>query len=149
VASAGASGVRLSCTREELEAMRPFRDVEFLPYSPEFGDLGAALAMPYYGLPPMETPVFVDTVPAGEVEIRRGDRVRAADGGAGQVEGLVVDGEGRISHVVLQEGHLWGRREVAIPASAVERIDEEGVHVRLTKDEIGALPQIGARPPGA
>ncbi len=149
VAAADASGVRLACTLAELAALPPFREIEFLPYSPEFGDLGAALAMPYYGLPPMETPVFVDDVPAGGVEIRRHDPVRASDGGVGKVEGLVVDAAGAITHVLLQEGHLWGRREVAIPVSAVERIDEEGVRVRLTKDEIGALPEVGARPPGA
>lgn len=148
VSSTGASGVTLGCTLEQFGALPPFRDIEFIPYSPEFGDLGAALAMPYYGLPPTDTPVLVDDVPAGEVEIRRHDDVRAADGGIGRVEGLVVDARGAITHVLLQEGHLWGRREVAIPVSAVERIDEEGVHVRLTKDEIGALAEIGARAPG-
>ena len=131
VASADASGVTLNCTREEFRALPAFRDVEFMPYSPEFGDLGAALAMPYYGLPPVDTPVFVDAVPAGQVEIRRHDHVQASDGGIGRVEGLVVGPGGAITHVLLQEGHLWGRREVAIPVSAVERIDHEGVHVRL------------------
>lgn len=149
VASADGSGVTLSCTLEELAALPAFRDVEFIPYSPEFGDLGAALAVPYYGLPPTDMPVLVDDVPAGEVEIRRHDPVQATDGGIGRVEGLVVSAEGAITHVLLQEGHLWGRREVAIPVSAVERIDVEGVHVRMSKDEIGDLPEVGARPPGA
>ena len=148
VEAADASGVRLRCTRDDLAAMPPFRDVEFVPYSPEFGDLGATLATPYYGLPPMETPVFVDRVPAGGVEIRRGDHVHASDGRIGRVEGLVVDAGGAITHVLLQEGHLWGRKEVAIPVSAVEGIDEEGVRVRLSKDEIAALPEVGARAPG-
>ena len=149
IGAADVSGVTLSCSLEEFGALPPFRDVEFIPYSPEFGDLGAALAMPYYGLPPTDTPVFVDVVPAGEVEIRRHEHVWASDGGIGHVEGLVIDATGAITHVLLQEGHLWGRREVAIPVSAVEGIDDEGVHVRLSKDEIGALPEIGARPPAA
>jgi len=58
------------------------------------------------------------------------------------VEGLVIDpSSGHVTHVLLQEGHLWGRKQVAIPAGAIERIDEE-IHVHLTKHEIEALPPI-------
>ena len=52
--------------------------------------------------------------------MRRGDPVHATDGDIGRVQGLVIDRRSRhVTHVLLQEGHLWGRREVAIPVSAV------------------------------
>src|SRR6202044_2746028 len=61
-----------------------------------------------------------DVVPDGEVQFRRGDRVHAVDGEIGRVGGFLADsGDDRITHVLLQEGHLWGRKEVAIPISAV------------------------------
>jgi hypothetical protein len=74
-----------------------------------------------------------------EVEIRRHEHVHATDGAIGRVEGLVVDEAGHIAHVLLQEGHPWGRKEVAIPLAFVERTDMHGIHVRLSKREIADL----------
>jgi len=146
VAAADASGVELRCSLDELARLPDFREVEFVPYLPDFGDLGAMFALPYYSLPEQERPVLVDRVPAGEVGIRRHEQVHAADGAIGQVEGLVVDGESHITHVLLQEGHLWGRKEVAIPIGSLEKIDAEGIHVQLSKSEIGDLPELGVNP---
>src|SRR4051794_35443491 len=82
-----------------------------------------------------------DRVPKGEVEIRRASAVTAADGAdLGRVDGFVVDGAGHISHVVLERGHLWGRREVTIPIGAVDRVENDVVVLRLAKDAVGALP---------
>jgi sporulation protein YlmC with PRC-barrel domain len=83
-----------------------------------------------------------DHVPAGEVEIRRGDHVRATDGSIGRVGGLIVDpGDHHVTHVLLDEGHLWGAKRVGIPISAVTRIDDE-VRVKLTKAEVRDLPPV-------
>ncbi len=106
-----------------------FHDVEFVPYMPDTGDAGTMLAWPYYGLNERETAVIVDRVPAGEIEIRRGDALHASDGGVGRVEGLVVAEDGHITHLVLEEGHLWHRKDVAVPVGSVERIDADGIHV--------------------
>lgn len=51
--------------------------------------------------------------------MRRGDYVHATDGDIGRVQSLVSDrGSRHVTHVLLQEGHLWGRKEVAIPVDA-------------------------------
>ena len=40
----------------------------------------------------------------------------------GKVEGLVIEPtHGHVTHVLLQEGHLWGRKEVAIPIGSVDQ----------------------------
>ena len=44
-----------------------------------------------------------------------------------------------MTHVLLQEGHLWGRKEVAIPISAVTEVDPE-IRLNLTKAQVGDLP---------
>jgi hypothetical protein len=41
--------------------------------------------------------------------------------------------------VLLQEGHLWGRKKVAIPISAVTGVDA-GIRLNLTKKQVGELP---------
>jgi sporulation protein YlmC with PRC-barrel domain len=68
--------------------------------------------------------------------------VHAADGQIGQVEGLVLNRrDGRVTHVLLQEGHLWGRKEVAIPVSAVTEV-ADGIRLGLTRHEVRDLPAV-------
>jgi hypothetical protein len=84
--------------------------------------------------------MYTDRVPAGEVDIQRGDAVHAKDGLIGAVQGLVIDpADNHVTHVILQEGHIWGRKQVAIPIGAATRVGAE-ISVDLTKDEIEALP---------
>jgi sporulation protein YlmC with PRC-barrel domain len=88
--------------------------------------------------------VTVDSVPFGEVEIRRELTVCATDGEIGQVRGLVVEPGGHyVTHVLLQEGHTWGRKEVAIPISAVTKIGTMIVHLSITKHQVENLPARG------
>jgi sporulation protein YlmC with PRC-barrel domain len=76
------------------------------------------------------------------VDVRRGEHVHATDGDIGRVQGLVIDPADRhVTHVLLQEGHLWGRKEVAIPISAVIGV-EAGIHLSITKQEVHDLPSV-------
>ena len=93
--------------------------------------------------------VTYDSVPLDEVEVGHGDRVHATDGEIGRVEGLVIDpGSHRVTHVLLQEGHLWGRKDVAIPIGAVTRVDI-GIRVDLSKQQVGDLPPVDIDYPAA
>jgi hypothetical protein len=86
--------------------------------------------------------VTYDKVPLGEVEVRRGAHVHATDGSIGRVRGPVIDPtDHHVTHVLLDEGHLWGKKEVAIPISAVTRADQ-GIQLSLTKNEIRDLPSV-------
>ncbi|MHB1498883.1 MAG: PRC-barrel domain-containing protein [Acidimicrobiales bacterium] len=83
-----------------------------------------------------------DRVPVGEVEVRRGDHVFATDGAIGRVRGLVVHpGDHCVTHVMLDEGHLWGQKRVVIPIGAVKDVND-GVRLNLTKDEVRDLPPV-------
>ena len=106
--------------------------------------------MPYYGMGPgIGVPVTVtyDTVPLDEVEVRRGEHVQATDGHIGKVQGLVIDlNSHRVTHVLLQEGHLWGRKDVAIPISAVTGVDD-GIRLNITKQQVQDLPPVDIHHP--
>jgi hypothetical protein len=92
-------------------------------------------------------PITYDRVPAGEVEVRRGDQVHATDGPIGKVQGLIVDPrDHHVTHVLLDEGHLWGKKTVAIPIGAVTGVDD-GVELNLTKDEVRDLPPVDLAEP--
>jgi hypothetical protein len=110
------------------------------------------LTLPYYsgagiggaGMGGGITPhaVTTDLIPAGEVQVRRGDHVHATDGAIGRVQGLEVDDrDHHVTHVLLQEGHLWGRKRVAIPIAAVTGVDD-GIRLRLTRHEVEGLPCV-------
>jgi hypothetical protein len=84
----------------------------------------------------------VARVPQLEVEVRRGQHVHATDGPIGQVRGLAVDpSDHHVTHVLLDEGHLWGKRTVAIPITAVADVGH-GVWLKLTKDQVSDLPPV-------
>ncbi len=89
-------------------------------------------------------PIVVnDVIPAGETDLRHGEHVHALDGEIGKVKGFLVDqGDQHVTHVLLQEGHLWGRKEVSIPISAVTSVND-GIRLNLTKKQVEDLPPDG------
>jgi hypothetical protein len=52
-----------------------------------------------------------------------------------------------VTHVLLQEGHLRGRREVAIPISAVAST-ATGIQLKITKQDVQDLPPVDIDHPG-
>jgi hypothetical protein len=83
-----------------------------------------------------------DTVPSGHTAVRGDQHVHSTDGEIGKIRAVTVDaGTGRPTHILLQEGHLWGKREVAIPWVTVTSLDG-GVHLSLTSEAIKELPPI-------
>ena len=153
--------IRLRCTLAEFARLDSAKETQFIPGSGRYSGYGPGQVFywPYYGMGmggrlagagaggmPAQagTPQIVtyDTVPLGEVEIRRGDRVHATDGDIGLVQGLVIDpGSHHVTHVLLQEGHLWGRKQVAIPISAVASTSD-GILLTITKQEVRDLPPV-------
>jgi sporulation protein YlmC with PRC-barrel domain len=81
-----------------------------------------------------------DAIPLGEVDVRRGEPVYATDGEIGKIQGLVVEpGSRHVTHVLLEEGHLWGRKEVAIPVSSVTRVGDI-IQLTIDKRQVQDLP---------
>ncbi|MDQ2894180.1 MAG: PRC-barrel domain-containing protein [Actinomycetota bacterium] len=147
--------IRLNCDAAQFRALEDSQDVEVLPASSSAWGYGTGQAQmwPYYGLGMGAggvgmglgggpQPVVIDRVPLGEVQVRRGDQVHATDGWIGSVQGLVIDPKDHhVTHVLLQEGHLWGRKQVAIPIRTTSRM-QSGIRVELTKDQVHHLPPV-------
>jgi sporulation protein YlmC with PRC-barrel domain len=144
---AQANRVDLKCTRAEFDRLKIAEATRFLPGSEGYPgyDPEQMLVWPFYG-GNTTVPVTEDTLPVGEVAVQRGEDVYASDGRIGQVDGLVVDSRNQhVTHVLLEEGHLFGRKEVAIPISAVKGVEEDGVRLSLSKREVEALPAVDFR----
>jgi sporulation protein YlmC with PRC-barrel domain len=83
-----------------------------------------------------------DTVPLGEVDVRRGEPVYATDDEIGKIQGLIIDsGSHHVTHVLLEEGHLWGRKEVAIPIGSVTRVGDI-IQLTIDKQQVQDLPPV-------
>jgi sporulation protein YlmC with PRC-barrel domain len=122
--------VQLRCSRADFESLQ----------GAAASDYGARSAVPGMHLTVWEYPVDAD-----EVRMRGGDPVYATDGEIGHVRGFLVDaGTYDISHVLLGEGHLSGKKEVAIPMSAITALGG-GIELLLTIDEVRELPPVGTQ----
>jgi sporulation protein YlmC with PRC-barrel domain len=148
VESADAKHVRLRCTVAQFEDLDDAEDVQFLPTDTDnLGYGGHSVLWPYWSLASPtrrehHDPMLTDRIPLGEVEVHRGDEVHAEDGWIGSVQGLVIDPADRhVTHVLLQEGHVWGRKQVAIPIGACSRVGEE-IRVKLSKQQVEELPPV-------
>ena len=163
--------IRLRCTKAEFDKLDPAEETRFIPGTSGYATYGPGEIgyWPYYGLSVgagldeggisgglsgigggiVSQTITTDSVPEGEVDVQRGDPVEATDGDIGRVQGLVIDrGTRHVTHVLLQEGHLWGRKEVAIPISAVTSTSA-GIRLRISKQEVADLPSVDVEPPGS
>lgn len=83
------------------------------------------------------------SIPVKEMAIGRGTRVEASDGYVGNVDEFVVNPEnGTITHMMMREGHLWGKKDVIIPLSAMGETREGTMFLNLDKHQIESLPTI-------
>ena len=150
--------IRLRCTLAEFQALRHSQEAESVRGLDPTGQdhapkkvRWAVAGTPGSGVgvfarpaaPEAPQQVTVDFVPSGEVDIRRGLTVCAIDGEMGQVQGVVMEPGGhQVTHVLLQAGHLPGRKEVAIPISAVTKIGTLLIHLSLTRHQVKDLPPV-------
>jgi len=158
VASVG-DEILLRCDKSEFAALLPAQDAELVERTTAAPGYGQDLTMDVYGdgldggirgasgayrgtSPTGATRTF-DRVPAGDVDVHADDQVTATDGSVGRVRGFLADPESySLTHVLADAGHLWGKKELAIPIAAVNRI-ERGVAVNLTRAQVGDLALPG------
>jgi hypothetical protein len=157
---AAADEIRLRCTEAEFKELGPAEEtlaefvpglnvpVQLLPSGEDWRDAGGPVVdggtIPQ--IREMETVPIIPTTETGETEVEehRGDHVHATDGDIGQLRGLRVDApDGRVTQVLLKEGHLWDRKEVAIPIGNVSGFDA-GIQLNISRQQVRDLPPADA-----
>ncbi|MGA9858981.1 MAG: hypothetical protein WBQ18_14045 [Solirubrobacteraceae bacterium] len=161
----GSAGVTLGCTGAEVCERAPVQEAAYVrtgesieggsdwdagiqdmfavtdygTLGPEI--LGAGMAMDY----DQHVGVSYHRIPKGCVEIRRTSAVTGRGGHhLGHVIGFVLEDDATITSLVIEHGHLWGRRAVAIPGSAIDRFDTDELMVTLSVDDVEALKSLPA-----
>jgi sporulation protein YlmC with PRC-barrel domain len=152
-------GVVLDCTVAEVNELKPLHRAEYvrlgeqparergsdigiedgfeLPPYESLGMGGMGAGMEQFDVDPHVT-LSYDEVPEGTVEIRRQSEVTSSDGHhAGHVVAFVLDDQQQIAQLVLEHGHLWGKKEIAIPSSSIDRLVSDQVILTESKDDVG------------
>jgi len=137
--------IRLNCSSDELSKMPVFDKVDFVPSLA--GYIGSPyMIWPFYAHKAFDITLVKEHIPADELTIQRGARVKATDGYVGRVDEFLIDpGVGCITHLVMREGHLWGQKDVTIPVSQIDHYEDNIVYLNLNKPAIEKLPYIPVR----
>ena len=141
--------VRLGCTEAEFKNLPAAEETlaEFVPGYPDPVQLlppgwrgAGGPAADGGAIPQIREQETIDVVPQGEVEEHRGEHVHATDGDIGHLRAVRIDpGSRQVTHVLIREGQVWDRKDVAIPAAQVAGFDV-GIRLSITRQQVRDLP---------
>jgi hypothetical protein len=138
--------IRLRCTRRKLATLAPFVTTKIVRSErPRYTDVTEpySLSRALREKEIILVPVTYEHIRPGELAVRRNARVKAKDGYVGRVDEFLVNPRTRhITHLVLRERRLWGRKEVTVPVSEIDRMDEETISLKHDWHNIKSSPAI-------
>jgi sporulation protein YlmC with PRC-barrel domain len=132
--------IKLKCTRNDLNKMEPFEYEAFICAKLPDNLLITAPGSITDGVVTY-VPVKRDNIPQGELAVRRGAQVEATDGYVGQVDELLINSNNmQVTHLVLLTRHIFKQREITIPVSQIDHVDEDTIYLKLDRQSVGELP---------
>ena len=150
VASATSQQITLNCTKADVAKMAPFLVSNFVRESApgKAYASGVAYTSQYVIDDTAYDEVQERNIPEGELALHSGMHVEATDGKVGKLDELVLDPQsGEVTNLLLREGHLWGKKDVAIPVSAIDFADADTVYLKLDKAAVKDLPPVAVKRP--
>jgi sporulation protein YlmC with PRC-barrel domain len=136
--------IQLTCDLYEYVTMPEFIQDEFIIPDPYGGneEIPTTMLLPYAMVLGTVTREH-EQIPPNELAIHRGTPVIASDGPVGKVDEFLVEPKnGHITHLILREGHLWGKKDVSIPISEIDQIEKDRVLLKINKKEVENLPTL-------
>ena len=135
--------IQLTCTRAELGNLDIFSETRFIQNE----DITLEYLEPY--MTPLDVnylAVESQNVPPGELAVYRGTTVEAADGYIGTVGEFLIDpAAGHITHLILQKGHVWDKKDLLVPVAAIDRLNGVAIYLKLSKAELAGLHSIAVQ----
>ena len=87
-----------------------------------------------------------EDIPAGSMDLTPGMNINASGQMIGKLDEVVRDSKsGTITFLQMREGHLWGKKDVAIPVTDVDFTDGDTIYLSISKDAVGALPAVSTK----
>lgn len=142
--------VYLNLTNDQLRDLPDFQETEFL--APEEGweyPLGYPpggviwpLSMPIAGASPypyLSNAIVRENIPDEDVTLAAGTDVECSDGHCGRIERVLVDDQTKeMTGFVIKRGFFF-TRDVEAPLSWIDHVDQNAVHLKLTKRQVEEL----------
>ncbi len=142
--------IKLNCTAQELSHMPPFIQTRFLAvdeadYLPRLLQAEKTMLWPYDVTDePYGHYAELEQIPAEELAVHRGNYVMARDGAAGHVDRFLVNPDtNHITHLVIRTQDRDGLRDLVVPLSAIDNLENDVVRLKLDKK---ALEQAAEMP---
>lgn len=124
-------GIALSCSSHAVESMSSPVAVRLVASRRRIG-------------PAARTRIEADEhLPEGTVPLREKEPVKAVDGDAGRIRGLVIaEDSHEATHFVVEEKRLWNRKRVAVPLQALAKMTHHSVRLQWSRAAIKDLPRL-------
>ena len=146
IVASTSDSIQLNCNEKVFAKMDEFIEHHFIRSdTPYFEYLPTEyLVWPY--VRPAEVDyrdIQSEHIPRAELAIHRGAQVKSTDGRVGSVDEFLIDPtNGHVTHLILREGHLWGKKAITIPISQVDHFSDDTVYLKMDKSSIETLPAI-------
>ena len=135
--------ISLSCSQDEFHNMDEFIKHNFIPSEKTYGVYNKKLKIyiPYTTISEDYVDIIRERVPKGGITLHPNTFIEAIDGEIGQLEEFLVDPlSERITHLVIETGSPKNREEYAVPASKINRIENDVVYLNISKSQIETFP---------
>ena len=145
VANVTPAQITLTCSVKDVAGMQPFVVDTFVQESAsgQAYSSGDAYTSQYVVNDTGYDDIQEENIPKGELAVYSGMEVEASDGKVGKLDELVLDPKsGAITHIQMRKGHLWGKKDVAIPVENIEFTDGKTVYLKIDKNAVKALPAV-------
>jgi len=136
--------ITLKVASDELKDLPDFVDTDYcLPtvdVQHPFGESCTLMPLPDLGVfNPGPLRIEHHQVPAGEVELKEGLPVLCADGDCGRIDQVLIDpDQEKATGFVVRKGFFF-THDVSVPLSWVSGVDDDGVHLKATRDQLSKL----------
>jgi len=146
------SEIRLGCARQAVSEMEEFNAIEHIhEETPEYKDTKFKL-WPHRQSETRQKRYIklqYEGVPLRELALHKDAKVKSKDGYViGHIRDFLVNSKnGRITHIVLRDGHLWGQKDITIDMSYVERIEEKTMYLKLEQFYVDKLAKVPVKRP--
>ena len=130
VTDATQTQINLNYTKNDVVQMPAFMFTDYIH------ETAPGKGLTYYS-------VQVKNIPADELALSSGMEIDASDGKVGKLDEVVLNSKsGEVTHLLMQQGYLWGKKEVAVPVSTASSTAGGVIHLKLNKKAVGELPYV-------
>jgi uncharacterized protein YrrD len=158
ILAADERGVRVQGTVEEISDLEPYAQSQYTvppeDWIPPTGEPAAIYLFPAspYAVGAFTQPASqpdpadheVEDLETGDVDVSGSTTVFCTDGASGKVDRVVTEGAtDKVTHLVVQRGTLLSRA-VLVPVENIGRMDQDGIYLTLTQEELDDLPTLEA-----